>query len=115
MPHLFRTGLRGKLSTAIAAVSALVALALSLVVHDAARVSLINSARDVQDERVQSALRIYESTGRLVFYARLDDPSLPRALRRYAADGERATYVQGGRGAPVVWARHRPTTGGCCR
>ncbi|MEV6009927.1 HAMP domain-containing sensor histidine kinase [Streptomyces sp. NPDC051976] len=104
MPPKFRTGLRWKLSAAIAVVSALVALALSLVVHNAARVSMINSARDVQDERVQSALRIYESTGRLVFYAQLDDPSLPRELKAYAAKGQRATYVQDGHGPPVVWA-----------
>ncbi|HEY3482165.1 MAG TPA: two-component sensor histidine kinase, partial [Streptomyces sp.] len=104
MPPKFRTGLRWKLSAAIAVVSALVALALSLVVHNAARVSMINSARDVQDERVQSALRIYESTGRLVFYAQLDDPSLPRELKAYAAKGQRATYVQDTHGPPVVWA-----------
>ena len=101
----FRSGLRWKISAAIAAVSALVALALSLVVHNAARVSMINSTRDVQDERVQSALRIYETTGRLVFYARLDDPSLPKDLKTYAAKGQRATYVQDDHhGDPTVWA-----------
>jgi signal transduction histidine kinase len=100
----FRSGLRWKLSAAIAVVSALVALALSLVVHNAARVSMINSTRDVQDERVQSALRIYESTGRLAFLAVLDDPTLPRELKAYAAKGQRATYVQDTRHAPVVWA-----------
>ncbi len=102
---LFRGGLRWKISAAIAAVSALVALALSLVVHNAARVSMINSTRDVQDERVQSALRIYEATGRLVFYARLDDPALPDALKGYAAKGQRATYVESTyHDAPTVWA-----------
>jgi signal transduction histidine kinase len=101
----FRSGLRWKISAAIAAVSALVALALSLVVHNAARVSMINSTRDVQDERVQSALRIYEATGRLVFYARLDDHALPQDLKTYAAKGQRATYVQStSDDAPTVWA-----------
>lgn len=104
MPPRFRTGLRWKISAAIAVVSALVALALSLVVHNAARVSMINSTRDVQDERVQSALRIYETTGRLVFYARIDDPELPGELKAYAAKGQRATYVQDAHGGPVVWA-----------
>jgi signal transduction histidine kinase len=100
-----RGGLRWKISAAIAAVSALVVLALSLVVHNAARVSMINSTRDVQDERVQSALRIYEATGRLAFYARLDDPSLPHELKTYAAKGQRATYVDDDHtGDPVVWA-----------
>lgn len=100
----FRGGLRWKLSAAIAVVSALVALALSLVVHNAARVSMINSTRDVQDERVQYALRIYESTGRLVSNAVLDDPKLPKDIKAYAAKGERATYVQDARHSPVVWA-----------
>jgi signal transduction histidine kinase len=102
--RFFRAGLRWKLSAIIAVVSALVALALSLVVHNAAVASMINSTRDVQDERVQSALRIYEATGRLVFQAQLDDPALPKSLKEYAAEGQRATYVQDTRHAPVVWA-----------
>jgi signal transduction histidine kinase len=100
----FRGGLRWKISAAIAVVSALVVLALSLWVHNAARLSMINSTRDVQDERVQSALRIYQDTGRLVFYAQLDDPALPKELKAYAAKGQRATYVQNTHGAPTVWA-----------
>ncbi|MEC3996224.1 HAMP domain-containing sensor histidine kinase [Actinacidiphila sp. DG2A-62] len=108
----FRSGLRWKISAAIAVVSALVALALSLVVHNAARVSMINSTRDVQDERVQSALRIYEATGRRVFQTQLDDPALPRELKEYAAKGQRATYVQENHdGAPTVWAE-TPADGG---
>jgi signal transduction histidine kinase len=100
-----RSGLRWKLSAAIAAVSALVALALSLVVHNAARVSMISTTRDLQDERVQAALRIYEATHRLAFYATLDDPDLPRELKEYAAKRQRATYVtDDGHGAPTVWA-----------
>ncbi|WP_225848135.1 HAMP domain-containing sensor histidine kinase [Streptomyces sp. HPF1205] len=100
----FRSGLRWKLSAAIAVVSALVALCLSLVVHNAARVSMINSTRDLQDERVQWDLRMYESTGRLIYPSKLDDPHLPKELKAYAAKGERATYVSGSRHAPVVWA-----------
>lgn len=113
MRAFFRSGLRWKLSVAIAGVSALVAVALSLVVHNAAQVSMINSTRDVQDERVQSALRIYETTGRLVFYARLDDPDLPKALKDYAAKGQRATYVENsGDGTPTVWAETPANDGG---
>jgi signal transduction histidine kinase len=104
MRAFFRSGLRWKLSAAIAVVSALVALCLSLVVHNAARVSMINSTRDLQDERVQSALRIYESTGRLIYPAKLDDPHLPGELRAYAAKGQRATYVEGPGSHPTVWA-----------
>ncbi|WUH91663.1 HAMP domain-containing histidine kinase [Streptomyces sp. NBC_00433] len=99
-----RLTLRWKLSAAIAVVSALVVVALSLVVHNAARVSMINSARDVQDERVQSALRIYETNGRLVFYAALNDPALPTELKNYAGKGQRATFVQQTRSGLVVWA-----------
>ncbi|WP_329175903.1 MULTISPECIES: HAMP domain-containing sensor histidine kinase [unclassified Streptomyces] len=103
--------LRWKLSAAIAAVSALVVVVLSLVVHNAARVSMINSARDVQDERVQSALRIYETNGRLVFYATLNDPALPPELKAYAAKGQRATFVQQTRSGLVVWAETPAGTG----
>jgi len=101
---LLRGGLRWKISAAIAVVSALVALALSLVVHNASRASMINSSQDLQDERVQLALRIYQATGRLVVFAKLDDPALPRDLKDYAAKGQRATYVQGHGHAPLVWA-----------
>ncbi|MCL2552137.1 MAG: HAMP domain-containing histidine kinase [Actinomycetia bacterium] len=105
MRAFFRSGLQWKLSAAIAVVSALVAVALSLVVHNAARVSMINSTRDVQDEKVQSALRIYELTNRPAFFAKIDDPALPKPLKEYAAKGQRATFVQENKhGAPTVWA-----------
>lgn len=101
-----RSGLRWKVSLAIAAVSALVAVALSLVVHNAARVSMLNSARDVMDSRVQIAQRFYESSGgKLMLRAKLDDPALPKPLREAADLGQRATYLQdSGSGAPEVWA-----------
>ena len=74
-----RTGLRWKLSAAIAMVGALV-LALSLVVHNAARVSMLDNARDLADERIQVAQRMYES-GRQqnpgAFGVRINDPSIP--------------------------------------
>ena len=58
-----RTGLRWKLSAAIALVGALIAVALSLVVHNAAMVSMLDSSRDLQDERHPFAQRIYERRG----------------------------------------------------
>ncbi|KRV48911.1 histidine kinase [Wenjunlia vitaminophila] len=98
-------GLRWKLSAAIALVSALVALALSLLVHNAARASMLDSSRDAQDERLEFALRAYDSGGQLVFDARLDDPTLPEPLRRAVVKGKRATYVEErGDGPPLVWA-----------
>ncbi|WP_078969198.1 two-component system sensor histidine kinase CseC [Streptomyces cyaneogriseus] len=88
------TGLRWKLSAAIALVGALIAVALSLVVHNAARVSMLDNARDLADERVLVAQRNYDLSGRVNFpNAQIDDPELPAELRRKVADGRRATYV----------------------
>ncbi|MFI6941143.1 two-component system sensor histidine kinase CseC [Streptomyces sp. NPDC050418] len=99
------TGLRWKLSVAIALVGALVAITLSLVVHNAAKVSMLDSARDVQDERIVFAQRIYETTKRTQFNAQLDDPELPAELKEKAAEGRRATYVQESEsGPPDIWA-----------
>ncbi|MGX2996532.1 two-component system sensor histidine kinase CseC [Streptomyces sp. JNUCC 64] len=101
-----RTGLRWKLSAAITLVGAFVALALSLVVHNAARVSMLDNARDLQDERAQFALRSYEASKRLQFGARVDDPDIPEELRAMAAEGRRATYVSSDHsdGNPDIWA-----------
>ncbi|TJZ42735.1 HAMP domain-containing histidine kinase [Streptomyces piniterrae] len=100
-----RTGLRWKLSAAIALVGALVAIALSLVVHKAARASMLDNSRDVQIERLNFTQKIFESTNRVQFGARIDDPALPKPLRDEVAEGERATYLQDtGETVPEVWA-----------
>ncbi|MFF3542196.1 two-component system sensor histidine kinase CseC [Streptomyces platensis] len=100
-----RTGLRWKLSAAIALVGALVAIALSLVVHNAARHSMLDNSRDVQIERLNFTQKIFESTNRLQFGAKIDDPSLPQPLRDEVAKNKRATYLQDtGQTAPEVWA-----------
>jgi signal transduction histidine kinase len=101
-----RTGLRWKLSAAIAAVGALVALTLSVVVHNAARYSMLSNARDLADERVQIAQRNYETSGRANFPGiKIDDPDLPKDLLAKATDGRRATYVADGpSGVPDIWA-----------
>jgi signal transduction histidine kinase len=103
--HL-RTGLRWKVSAAIAVVGALGAVVLSLVVHTAARGTMQNSSRDVQDERLQYARRIYDSTGQVPFGAKIDDAKLPRDLREAVKEsGQRATYLQlRNDGVPDVWA-----------
>lgn len=103
-----RTGLRWKLSAAIALVGALVAVALSLVVHNAARVSMLDNSRDLADERLLVAQRIYE-TGRQqspgAFGMKIDDPGLPADLRTKVAEGRRATYIaEGAGGVPDIWA-----------
>jgi signal transduction histidine kinase len=83
-------------------------VALSLVVHNAALVSMLDSSRDLQDERLQFAERIYEATRRLQFGTMVDDPKLPPQLRHKVAEGRRATYIapDGGPGGdgPDVWA-----------
>ncbi|MEU6011571.1 two-component system sensor histidine kinase CseC [Streptomyces sp. NPDC047453] len=101
-----RTGLRWKLSAAIALVGALVAVALSLVVHNAARVSMMDNARDLADERVQIAQRNFELSGRPNFPGiRIDDPTLPSELREKVEQGRRATYVTDRAGKlPDIWA-----------
>lgn len=107
-----RTGLRWKLSAAIALVGALVAIALSLVVHNAARGSMLDNSRDVQTERLNFTQKIYESTHQLRFGAKLDDPALPKELRDEAAKGKRATYLEDtGQTTPKVWAA-APVAGG---
>lgn len=55
-----RTGLRWKVSAAIALVAGLVAIVLSLVVHNAARVSMLDNARELANDRVLMAQRNYE-------------------------------------------------------
>ncbi|WP_093780103.1 two-component system sensor histidine kinase CseC [Streptomyces sp. yr375] len=101
-----RTGLRWKLSAAIALVGALVAIALSLVVHNAARVSMLDSARDLADERIQIAQRNYEVSGRLNFpNIKVDDSNLPPALREKVREGRRATFVSDrSNNVPDIWA-----------
>jgi len=101
-----RTGLRWKLSAAIALVGALVAIALSLVVHNAARVSMLDNARDLADERVQIAQRNYELSDRPNFPSiKIDDPGLPGELRAKVEQGRRATYVSDRPGGvPDIWA-----------
>ncbi|MGW7239623.1 two-component system sensor histidine kinase CseC [Streptomyces sp. NPDC054804] len=101
-----RTGLRWKLSAAIALVGALVAIALSLVVHNAARVSMLDNARDLANERLQIAQRNYELYGRANFPdVKVNDPELPPALRERVDAGRRATdVIDPGSGAPDIWA-----------
>ncbi|MFI1286623.1 MULTISPECIES: two-component system sensor histidine kinase CseC [unclassified Streptomyces] len=101
-----RTGIRWKITLAIAAVGALVTIALSLVVHSAARVSMLESARQVQLERVQFISRNAEAGRKPPMGAKLNDPELPSELRHKAQSGRRGTYVQERpNGAlPEVWA-----------
>ncbi|MFI9723756.1 two-component system sensor histidine kinase CseC [Streptomyces sp. NPDC052396] len=107
-----RSGIRWKVSLAIALVGAMVAVALSLVVHNASKASLLNGTRDVMDQRVQVAERYYSTTGRTMLRAKINDPELPKPLQEAAGLGQRATYLQDSdSGAPEVWAS-MPTRNG---
>ncbi|MFD7865180.1 two-component system sensor histidine kinase CseC [Streptomyces sp. NPDC057682] len=103
-----RTGVRWKISAAIAAVGALIAVALSLVVHNAARVSMLENAREVQLERLNYAQLLYEAKKTKKadprFGAKLNDPTMPRSLRQETRRNRRATHVDDSGGVPDVWA-----------
>jgi signal transduction histidine kinase len=102
-----RTGIRWKLSAAIAVVGALVAVALSLVVHNAARVSMLDNSRDLADERIMVAQRMYDSgrTQTQAFGVKVNDPAIPGDLLAKVAKGRRATFVADGpHGVPDIWA-----------
>lgn len=100
-----RTGLRWKLSAAIALVAGLVAITLSLVVHNAARVSMLDNARDLANERVQIAQRNYDLNRRPNFpNIKIDDPDLPDAMRDKVLDGRKASDVTDHGGVPDIWA-----------
>ncbi|WNI24129.1 two-component system sensor histidine kinase CseC [Streptomyces sp. ITFR-16] len=103
-----RTGVRWKISIAIAAVGALIAVALSLVVHNAARVSMLENAREVQLERLNYAQLLYEATKTKKadprFGAKLNDPTMPKSLRQETRRNRRATHVEDRGGVPDVWA-----------
>lgn len=102
-----RTGVRWKIAVAIAAVGALIAVTLSLVVHNAARVSMLDNARDVQMWRLLFAQRVYETSKPKEprFGTKINDPALPAQLDQLMRDKRRGTYVQEHRqGPPDVWA-----------
>ncbi|MCY0922969.1 MULTISPECIES: two-component system sensor histidine kinase CseC [unclassified Streptomyces] len=100
-----RTGIRWKITLAIAAVGALTAVALSLVVHSAARVSMLESARESQLERVQFLARSVDAGRKPMMGAKLNDPELPIELRQKVQSGRRGTFIQENtRRVPEVWA-----------
>ncbi|MGW0364958.1 two-component system sensor histidine kinase CseC [Streptomyces sp. NPDC002990] len=100
-----RTGIRWKITLAIAAVGALTAVALSLVVHSAARASMLESARESELGQVQYIALNVEAGRKPIMGAKLNDPELPAALRDKVRSGRRGTYIQENpKGLPEVWA-----------
>ncbi|WHT15617.1 HAMP domain-containing sensor histidine kinase [Crossiella sp. CA-258035] len=101
---MFLATLRWRLSAVIAVVSALVAIALSILVHTEFERSQLTDARRLQDERVQLVLREYGMTGTATLGADLDSPELPRDLREAIRGGHRATYLHRDGGQAWIWA-----------
>ncbi|MFP1628630.1 two-component system sensor histidine kinase CseC [Streptomyces sp. 5K101] len=101
-----RTGVRWKISIAIAAVGALIAMALSLVVHNAARVSMLDNARDVQMDRILLAQRWYETAKNRDprFNSKINDPALPDELQKLMRENRRGSYVDDHGETPEIWA-----------
>ncbi|HEX2132724.1 MAG TPA: HAMP domain-containing sensor histidine kinase [Actinophytocola sp.] len=102
--RLFPRSLRWRLSAVIAVVSAVVAVALSLLVRaEFSRVQLAD-ARRVQDERIQLVVRDYGLTGRAALGSELDSPRVPAPLRAAISGGRRATYLERGPDGAWIWA-----------
>jgi len=102
--RLFPQSLRWRLSAVIALVSAVLAVALSLLVRtEFSRVQLAD-ARRVQDERIQLVVREYGLTGRAALGSLLDSPTVPRALLDSVHGGRRATYLERTGNGAWIWA-----------
>jgi signal transduction histidine kinase len=102
--RIFPQSLRWRLSAVIALVSAVLAVALSLLVRtEFSRVQLVD-ARRVQDERIQLVVRDYGLTGRAALGSRLDAPDVPRELLGAVSGGRRATYLQRTPNGAWIWA-----------
>ncbi|MFD7664425.1 ATP-binding protein [Streptomyces sp. NPDC059788] len=96
-------GIRGRIALAISCVTALAVVVLGFAVHHIAGAERERSARSYQDDRLSSALQIYERDGTLALGAQLDDATLPGPLHAAVVDGKSGTYVSQGED-PRVWA-----------
>lgn len=96
--------LRWKITATVTVVSALVAVALSLIVHFTFAYRLADEAREVQQERIELVLREYARTGQPALGGVLDDPDLPRDLRAAVEGGGMATLIEDTEEGAFVWA-----------
>ncbi|MFG2401637.1 sensor histidine kinase [Streptomyces lydicus] len=96
-------GIRGRIALAISCMTALAVVVLGFAVHHIADAERERSARAYQDDRLSSALQIYERDGTLALGAQLDDATLPSPLREAVFKNRSGTYVSGGED-PRVWA-----------
>ncbi len=92
-----RIGLQLRIAATIACIVVVAVAALGVAVHLLVVTNRVSDARAAADERLHAAMDIYASTGLLSFDARVDDRSVPDALRAsLAGNGSRATLVRGG-------------------
>jgi signal transduction histidine kinase len=96
--------LRAKISAVIALVCTVVAIALSMVVHFTFASTQLREARDLQDQRVQSAIHDYQISGRVALGAEMDSSDIPADLKAAAQTGQRATALVTTDGTPILWA-----------
>ncbi|MFJ9410885.1 sensor histidine kinase [Streptomyces sp. NPDC101393] len=96
-------GIRGRIALAISGMTALAVVVLGFAVHHIADAERERSARAYQDDRLSSALQIYERDGTLALGAQPDDATLPSPLREAVFAGKSGTYISGGED-PRVWA-----------
>jgi len=102
--RLFPHSLRWRLSAVIALVSAVLAVALSLLVRtEFSRVQLVD-ARRVQDERIQLIVRDYGLTGRAALGSKLDARDVPKPLLDAVHGGHRVTYLERTPNGSWIWA-----------
>ncbi|WP_197359533.1 two-component system sensor histidine kinase CseC, partial [Streptomyces clavuligerus] len=110
---VLRSGVRWKIAIAITVVGALIAVALSLVVRNAARVSMLDNAREVALDRLYTAQTTLETNSSRTAprtRAKVNDPSLPPELRRLVEQKRRGTFVRDG-DTPEIWAAVPLTNG----
>lgn len=96
-------GIRGRIALAISCMTALAVVVLGFAVHHIADAERDRQARAYQDDRLSSALQIYERDGTLALGAQLNDAAVPTPLRDAVLDGRSGTYISGG-DDPRVWA-----------
>ncbi|MBP2471251.1 signal transduction histidine kinase [Crossiella equi] len=104
MSPVLPTSLRWRLSAVIAVVSALVAIALSLLVRTEFANVQLDDARRLQDDRIQLVVRGYEQTGAPTLGSELDSPDLPADLREAVRGGHRATSLERRDEQAWIWA-----------
>lgn len=96
--------MRWRVSAAIAAVSALVAIALSLLVREEFSRTQLADARQLQDERIQLVIRDYALSGQAALGSELNSPNVPPELLEAIKGGKRATALERDETGAWIWA-----------